>query len=153
MQTSCSSHCGSIVLPRALYGAEVAQFSKRQNDNIRIFTLDTLRPSLKGKRRHRDLALNLLYYDTPVELGTVWFLYCARNMRTHADRHPQDEADFQLVWRAYLDQPKRSFGPVHSLWKATARLHLTPCPGGVLATTEGSVLDPLHSLTFRKLTC
>ena len=61
----------AVVLPRLLYGAEVALFSQNQIAKIRVMTLNTLRPSLTGKRRHRDLALALLYYDTPVDLGAV----------------------------------------------------------------------------------
>ena len=49
----------AIVLGKLLYGAGLAQFTKTQIRHFQVRALDAIRPSLRGKRQHRDLALNL----------------------------------------------------------------------------------------------
>ena len=44
----------AVVLPRLLYGSDVALFNKDQIDKIKVQALNTLRPSLSGKRKHRE---------------------------------------------------------------------------------------------------
>ena len=118
-------------------------FNKAQIDRIRIQALNTLRPSLEGKRRHRDLALALLYYDTPVDIACMWLMHCIRTMRTHLDRFPDAMQSVKNVWEQYVAHPWRTFGPIHSIMKAADLSGLEATEDMKIKTSETFAFAPL----------
>lgn len=126
----------AVVLSKIMYGAEVAAFTKDQIEKVQIRTLDTLRPFLRGKRRNRTLAFNLLYYDTPVDIRLAWFLHCVRSLRAHLlDHYPDECSNIIKIWDRYVGRSPKGFGPIRILFQAAQGIKLTPCLGGRLLIT------------------
>lgn len=133
----------AVALARLLYGSDVAAFNKIQIDRIRAQALDTLRPNLDCKQRHRDLALALLYYDAPVDIACMWLIHCIKAMWTHMDRYPEAIHVIQKVWEQYTLYPWRTFGPVNSMIKAARPIGVTPETNMELKSFEGFTFNPI----------
>ena len=87
-----------------------------------------------------------------MDIASMWLMHFIKFLRMHLDRYPNTISAMHDTWNAYVRDKWRTFGPIHSMLKATDLNDLYPTEGMIFTTTKGFSLSPvspdLERITF-----